>query len=1121
MLNLIKDQLKLGKKIYYVVPEQFTLSTEIEIFNYLNLNSTIDLKVKSFRSIINEILSVCGGARYDFLSDASAKLILKLSIAKVKEELRVYHKSINEDGFIGLIMNFIKTLKSNIISPSMLKERIENIDYNDTLKEKLKDIYLIYNEYQSVVEKSSYDSQDRMDLATEKIKYMDSFKDTIFYFDQFSSMSKQEIVIMEELEKLNSQIYFSLTMDDRLIDQISKQAIYEAEVEDGAIFEVSRKLLRSLYQLDLEFIRLQDDSHDNEGIDKLLRSVFSYKIPAKLTSDEAIKNVFIDRFKNTKEECESLVININKDIYLNKLRYKDIAVVVADQEEYYDQLKRQLKLNNIPFFMDAHRNLLENPIAKYIKSAITLLGSSFSYEDIITYLKHAFYEIDQDSINIFQNYIKQRKIIGNMIFDDKYFVFSPKDNDDKNRYLEEDKHNFEVAKYVRDIFVDSLHEFGNNHHEILDRRSKTDSIRNFCKNIYDFISSNKAMARIIAFETKLESENRNDIIEENRLVWNRFVEILDDFANVDMDILISYQEFSKYIQESIDEIKIGIVPPSQDQLLIGNLERSRFMHVKKIYMLGLSNKFFPKAHQEADIFIEDEKEELIESGIDIDNTHKSYTNKDIYALYNAFSKAHEEIHVSFSLINKSNEAMQQASIVNYIVPVIQQSNVNYDDANFKDNLYSKSRLSYYLPTTYGKIRENDVTVSDEEKNFVYSLYKKLKNLEDYKSIVASIDKYGNFIESKSHLDETSYKDIYSDSMKLSISQIESYNECPYKHFVSYGLRPREEGDFNMDSLSFGNITHKTVDNFVKHLAYTDYLDESQVLAAIDDNFKENVQEYMLEYQLEDSRNNYYIRRLRDMLGVSCFVLNKQLQIMHPDKIYTEARYGSKSIFPAVEYEVDGKNYSMAGVIDRVDEYNISGDIYRKVIDYKTGNKNFNLLNVYYGLDIQLMIYLYTVSKTSGASPIGAFYEKLNHKYNKIDNESLQESELLKKHILDGLVINDLNVLKRLDSNFIESGSSNSVLLKSKGRKHSYLEKTNFIDDKTFDKVFDHVNTNVKESIHEIINGRIEAKPYLKKGNTPCQYCSYQAICKFKKDNYNILEIKSEEEILKLLGGQNG
>ena len=119
MLDKIGQQIKSAKKIYYVVPEQFTLSTEIEIFNYLELNSTIDLKVKSFRSIINEILSVCGGASYDFLSDASAKLILKLSIAKVKGDLRVYQKSINEDGFIALIMNFIKTLKSNIISPEM------------------------------------------------------------------------------------------------------------------------------------------------------------------------------------------------------------------------------------------------------------------------------------------------------------------------------------------------------------------------------------------------------------------------------------------------------------------------------------------------------------------------------------------------------------------------------------------------------------------------------------------------------------------------------------------------------------------------------------------------------------------------------------------------------------------------------------------------------------------------------------------------------------------------------------------------------------------------------------------------------------------------------------------
>lgn len=1121
MFDQIEKDLRAGRSVYYVVPEQFTLSTELELFDALQLQSIVDLKVKSFRSIINEILVTCGGARLNFLSEQAQKLILKISISQVEKDLKVYKKACHEEGFVALVHNFIKTLKSNMIRPEDLKQRINESSYRDLLKDKLWEIYLIYDVYQKHVDKSSYDSQDRIDLAIDKVKLMENFRGISFYFDQFASMSRQEIKLIEEIENLSKDLYFSLVLDPKLIGNLDKGSIVEAEVEDGAVFEVSRKLLRSLYEIDLDFVALKDSKHVNEDIDRMLRRVFSYRIPGEIEDSKAIQNVYINRFKNTKEECENIVAQINKSAYKDGLRYRDIAVVVSDQGEYYDELSRQLTLNKIPFFMDRHRSLLENPVAKYIKSAISLLGSPFSYEDITAYIKQGFFDIEQDKLNIFQNYIKERKIIGNMIFEDRYFQFSREDDIGKYRYLEEDRANCLIAKEVRDIFIESISTFGSNFEEIKENRDKKATIKYFCTRIYEFISMPQAFSRIIDFEESLKGQAKNELLEENRLVWNKFIEILDDFSNVDMDIDLSYEEFSKYLQESIAEIKIGIVPPSQDQVLIGNLERSRFMHVKRMYVLGLSNKFFPKSHQEADIFLEGEKEELIQSGIDIDNTHKSYTDKDMFALYTVFSKALEEIHISYSLINSSNESMEQSSIVNYIVPVINRAHINYGQESYKDNIYSKNKLIYYIPTMWRKYESGNGGVDEKEYNFIYTLIKKIEGKEEYAGIINSIKPENRFQEKNKELGLEAIKEVYTDDMKFSISQIESFNQCPYRHFISYGIKPREDTSFDMDSMSFGNITHKTVDQFVRSYDYREYANQEQVLDVISEDFDKNVKEYILDYQLEDSRNEYYIDRLRDMLGVSCYILSQQLKILKPDKIYTEVKYGDRGVFPPLSYNVDHVEYKMAGVIDRVDEYDIDGEKYRRIIDYKTGSKAFDLNRVYQGLDIQLLVYLYTVSNNFNGKAIGAYYEKLNHKYREAGDSDNVDTKILKKHYIEGISISDVKILSKVDSSFEDEGRETSKVLKNGGTSKDYLKRGNFVEEKVFNGLFKHINDSVEESISNITKGDIEVKPYRLDKESPCRFCSYKAICKFKNDNYKILEKLKDEDIIEKLGGDNG
>lgn len=1133
MFEHIRKELSQGKKIYLIVPEQSTLSTEIDLFQYFNFKSIIDLKVKSFKSIINEILLEKGGLKYNYLSEYSQKLILKIAINQVKDQIKVYNKSLKKEGFAEIVLDFIKVIKSNLINPEELKTINEKSDYNEALKNKISDIQIIYEAYHKLLQNSSYDSHDRTDIAIEKIKDMHIYQDVAFYIDLFSNMSKQEVAFVQELDKISRNVTINVTIDSRLIANINSNVLDEMIIDDAEVFEVSKRFIKALDHQNLEFDQGFDSKHENPQIDFLLKNIFSYKIPKderktnknlKVDESKYLSDIYINRYKNTDEECEILAININKDISKNKLRYKDIAVVVTDKEEYYDKIKRQFKLNDIAFFMDTHRNLLENPIAKYIKAAIGLLGSNFSHEYIVSYLKHGFFNLDQYDLNIFQNFIAQRRIVGDMIFEDKYFDFDKKKLKKDDRYKEEDRVNFEKANEIRRIFIESISGFGSSIKEIISRRNKKNSLKNYCKKIYEFISLEGIKDRIINFENALDSSNSNEIIEENRLIWNKFIAILDDFSKIDADVEVTFEEFSKYLEEAMADIKIGIVPPSKDQIQVGDLDRSRFNQIKKLYVLGMTNIYFPKSHSSADLLLESEKELLIENNIEIENTNTRYSDKDIFALYNVISKAKSEIIFTYSLVNSSNNAMEEARILKYIEPLIKTGNYQLESDNYEDYIYSRTKLSYYLPIQTRRIK-NHKKVDSREKKFVRQLIEKISDKEKYRTIMDSMDARAfadTYFLQENRLQKSAVEKAFPDEKQLSISQIEQYVACPYRHFISYCIKPREDNSFNIDPLSFGNIVHNSVDKFIKNHANEEFESQNQIAEVMNTDIEQAIADNISSYQMEDYKNKYYINNLTSMLNVSLFALNKQYNLMQPDSTYTEALYGNSpyAIFPSLEYDVNKKNYQMKGIIDRVDEYDIDGKRYFRVIDYKTGNKKFDLLRVYHGLDLQLMVYLYTVAKIKDASPLGAFYMRLNHKFKNMGLDEELDRTILDKHRLDGLVSNDREILERTDKSFNAFDKPNSSIMQVNSRIKDYKKQTNFIDESTFNKIFSRSNQIIKESIEAIKEGDIEAKPYKLKNQIPCTFCQYKTICKFNQNNYRILESYKNDELLEILGDDN-
>ena len=1107
--NIAKD-LKAGRQVYYVVPEQFTLSTEQEIFRALNKKSIVDLKIKSFRSIINEVLTYTGLINANFLTDTSQKFIIKLVLESIKEDLKLYSKNIEDEGFIDLLMAFLKTLKGNLTRPSDLDLIINNLGESQ-LATKLKDIKIIYETYEKYLAKSKFDSNDKIDLAIENISRIQRYKETVFYFDQFNTMPKQEIQLMQEITKISPNVVTAVTIDKNAIkDRVN----YRFNTTDSEIFQVSQSFIKELEGfIKPEYIFL-DDNHENKQINLVLNNLFSYKPAPNANLDK----IFLNRYKTTSEEVDALAINISKDIFEDGLRYKDIAVAVAEGNEYFNKIKRTFLINELPFFIDAKRNLLENPLAKYLKSALSLLSGNFATSDIINYLKQAFFQIDDYKLNIFQNYLEQRKIRGKMIFDDKYFALGDSFKEDtyKNRYKDEDIYNLDLVNEVRGVFLDSIEKYSDDYDFITNKNSK-DNIKNHAQKIYSFVSATGILQKIKEYETWILDQNNLEISEENRLVWNSFVQILDDFVAVDPSVEISFQKFTKYLDAAIDQIEIGIVPPSIDQILVGDFNRSRFQQKKKIYILGLTDLYFPKAHTESDIFIDHEKNILKELGINIENMADFKNDKDIFALYNIISKVMENLSASYSLINSSNEAMGQAQIISRLEDMIDLNQNNLAGIDYKDYVYSKNIMSYKIPESIRRINASN-EFDQEEFNFYTNLYKELDKNEKYNSIVEPVKLADRWLVPGKVISDKSLHALYKDGKTFSVSEIENFRKCAYKHFIDYGLRPRQVKSYKVDALDYGNIAHKTLESFVKKDVNIDDLNEFN--QDFDQAFYQGVEEYIEEYKSEDARNSFFLDAFKKGLGVSAYEIKNKLNKSQPDRILTEVRYGKGGLFPEVNYKVDGKTYAMSGIIDRADEFYINGKKYYRIIDYKTNNTSFDLSKVYNGFSLQLLVYLYAVlSKDKDTSIIGGFYNRLNHKYLNILDGDL--NKVYKEvHLLDGLVMDDFEALSQSDQTFKANAKENSEIIKFSGRSYDYNKKSNVYNKEIFGFLIERVNEFIVDSIRKINAGKIEAHPVKETNSTACDYCEYRHICKFNNIDFNYVPSISASEIKAMWEAEN-
>lgn len=1080
-------------KIFIITPDQFSLTEERKLMEHIKNKSVVNVEVITLSRMAYRILNEVGEEKKNLSKCGRAMMIYSI-LNNNKEKLKLLGKS---DENVDLGMQVIAELKKHGITIKKLEEEIENIE-NPYLKIKLTDVLVIYKNFEERIINNYIDENDILTKLVNNIEKTNFVTDSIIYIDEFSGFTIQEYEVIKKLVKLAKQVNITICIDNKELDTNPDIDIYYSnKVTLAKIIKLAKE---NNFEIE-EFVELKEQYRfKSEELKSLSDNIYNIN-PTKYKKN--VENVKLFLAKNEYSEIEEVAKKIRKLVEKKGLRYKDIAIITKNIDTYSSLVRAIFNKYEIPVFIDEKRDLNQNIIVQYVVSILEVLSKNFSSESVFSYIKLGFCNITNDEIFKLENYCTKWGIkYGKWKNDFCYDVETEEEKKEVERLNE-------LRKEIINPLVDVQEKIRNN-----------STTRNITQLIYDFIQKQKIEEKIIEKIEELEEKNLIDLKNEYKESYKIILNILDEIILIFNEEQMSIEQYNKIFKIGLKNSELGKIPATGDQVILGNVDRSRSHKVDTVFIIGLNDGVFPSVNKEEGFLNDLDREKLKEDGIELANGTIEKLYEENFNIYKAFTTAENRIYLSYISTNNEGKSLRPSILINKIKRIFPKLGEESDVID--------KRYEIINPIiTYEELIENISKLKNKEKieeiwYLVYDYYNTNDNW--HKKLEQDLEglKYTNLPQK---IEEKNINKLYGNTLNTSISRLEKYRSCPFSYYLQYGLKLKEREKLKIQSFNTGSFMHETIDEFFTYVKKKNInlaeLEEEQILQIVS---------CIIDEELNLSKNFIFkvtvkykilVRRLKK-------IITKALKYIIQTIIYsdftiegTEVEFGKNKKYEPIIIELEnGKKVEIIGKIDRIDTAVEGNKKYLRIIDYKSSAKNIDLNEVYAGLQIQLLTYTDAIIKQEDIMPAGIFYfsllEQMINSDKKLEEENIEEM-IRKNFRMKGLIIADVKIIK-MNDNTLKSGTSKLVpaAITSSG---AINEKwTNGVKQEEFKVLQDYIYRTIKEISKEILSGNIDLKPYNKKGTTPCKYCEYKSICGFtagKNNNeYNYIEQNTKDDIIR-------
>lgn len=1141
---ILKEAIKNPELNYYIiVPEQYTLSTQKKLIELSEVHGILNVDVLSFDRLSYRIFEEVGfGETSSILMDDMGKNLVLRHLANENEDaLSFLSGNMRKLGYITEIKSVISEFKQYRISDKEIEDMIASANNSGKtlLARKLKDIKVVYDSFDTYIKDKYTTSEEILELAARKVFESEKLKKSIVIFDGFTGFTPVQYGLIDSLLQISRDMYMTFLMDCR--DNVAYNTehelfymTYNAEKHLKKLCEKNNVVLNIEYKKNEIPVRFDTNKKRLIHLEKNLFREYkaSYneqhngtKEPTKVVNGE----IRVFTALTPDEEVKSVAVFIRKLIKEHAYRYKDIAIVTGDLEVYSPIITREFKKYGIPVFTDKKSPILLNPFVEYVRSIIEIITSNWSYEAVFRLLRSELSGYKTDDIDILENFVLKKGIKGYNSWHTDWeikYKRNYKKGDIKENQLLNNIENIRKEIVEGMSAIDVLSEYE-------DKNTQTSSVNKLNTEFYGILERLDVQNRLYNLSEKYKETDdifANERTGEFEKVYEETIKLFEKMNELLGEEKISIEEYGQLLDAGFDEIRIGIIPNVSDYIQVGDVTRSRFSDIHVLFIVGANDGVIPKNNSNGGIISDIEKEFLLDSIPEIELSPsvrmKSFTSQ-LY-LYMLMTKPDKSLFISYSKLNLASESIKPSFIVKTIFDM-------FDDIPLERDMFSVSDYIYNDETAISCLCEN-LLCDDEMDNLLNYLYKK----DDYKELIEKIIESNlnvGIFENEDKLSKAVANVLYTSSLHGTVTKLEKYASCAYQFFLEYGLNLKERELFELNNKDLGTLFHDSLEKYSKKVS-----DAGKKWTEIDDDTREAYVQSVVEEALTNSeyavffsdfRKKYVINRVKRIVNRSVNVLTKQLSVGDFTPMDVEVEFSSVNDLKAYNFELsDTERMHLSGKIDRIDTCEDDENLYVKIIDYKTSNKTFNLLEVYKGLNLQLVVYLNAakelISKKTGKNviPAGILYYRADDPLVEIEDEATKEevekkiSEALK---MNGLVNSDEKVYRLIDNDF---NSKSDVIPIEVNKDGSLSKRANAVSTDNFEIISEFVNKKMVSMGQEILSGVIKAEPHSKDGvdDKHCSYCNFSKVCKYRPNSLTPSEDDSSgyggsisnEEVIKIM-----
>lgn len=1098
--NDIKSRLEQGddRRLILLVPEQFSLQAERNLIKTVGAEGILQAEVLSFRRMAYRVFNEVGGLTRPHINPAGKCMLLHRIMDDMKDELKIFSGAIRQQGFARTVSDMITEFKRYNVTPELLRSAANNLKDDDILKTKLEEISKIFSEFETRLHVRYTDSDDDLTELAKKLDKSLQFDGAEIWIDEFSGFTPQEFGVIEKLLKKVRRINVSLCAD--CLDDCENPD--STNVFSPVLNTVARlKKIAAGIGVDIEApIRVPVDVSqpgrfgESRELKHLERYFFSFPY---CKYNENTKDIKVFAAANIYSEVENTARDIISLCRDKGMRYKDIAVVSRNLDEYESLVRAIFSDYGIPYFIDKKRDIIKHPLVMLILSVFEIFSSNWSYAAVFRYLKTGLTNVDRKSVDILENYALAHGIRGSVWTNNERWDFSDKLDNNEEDLTDYEKEVLVKVKEARDLFVEPLVNFR------MQTKGKRKA-REMCSALFEFLCSTGVSEKIDKMVESFKESGELALANEYSQVWNIVMEVLDQTVEVLGDEPITLDKLGNVLSIGFAEYNTGLIPPALDQVLVGSVERSKSHNLSALYILGVNDGVFPAPAAEEGVLSDMDRERLLQCGVELAQDTRTRAFEEQYLIYTTLTTPEKYLRLSYSIADREGRTMRPSVIISRLKKIFPKL---HESSNIVSENSTEAVISLIAspgPTMNELVSAVRQNAEGKETSPVWKdvcrWYISKDEWKDRCIKAVSGIAYSNNTDFINHKKAVQ---LYGNNIFTSVSRLESFASCPFSFFVRYGLKAKERKIFKLTPPDIGTFMHTVIDRFSKRIEDTNNswrsLEREKCREMVSDIVDEMLAEMPGSVLNSSKRYKTLTIRLKRILERAVWLIAEHIKRGDFEPQDYEVVFGIGGKFPPITIELpSGEKLNLTGRIDRIDTMKTEEGTYLRIIDYKSGNKAFKLSDAYYGLEIQLLAYLDAALDSSSNNtllPGGVFYFKLDDPLIRCDgnpDKETVEKAIMKELKMKGLLLADVKLVKAMDRQI----DGDSLIIPARINKGDVLGRSSAATLEQFDMLRRHVRRLLVKIGTEIVRGNVSVRPYRRKNITACKYCSYLPVCQF-------------------------